>query len=62
MGMTLTKAIEIIPHIVNGELGLLFTEFKEALLWGEEALKREQYHRSCNSDKSPNLFPGETKE
>ena len=59
--MKLEKAIEILSRNVSVGIPLGEIEHLDAVRLGIEALKREEYHRSCFLDQSPNLLPGETK-
>lgn len=60
--MTLPKAIELNIESERSLRKHKFIDHADAIKLGNVALKREQYHRSCYPNQSPNLLPGETEE
>lgn len=60
--MPLDKDIEILSHLSTAGAPKLTLDEINAVKLGNEALKRELYHRSCYPNQSPNLLPGETKD
>jgi len=60
--MTIDKAIEILAEKVKHPYARTRLAYPDALKLGIEALRREQYHRSCHPNQSVSLLPGETEE
>jgi len=60
--MKLDKAIEITKDLLANGSYYQPDDRKDAAKLLIEAGKREEYHRSSNPNKSPNLLPGETED
>jgi len=60
--MKIDKAIKHLGDCMSETEKILWPEVWESHKLGIEALKREQYHRTCYPNQSPNLLPSETTE